>query len=219
VLDGAGHRYTGELEAYDRDKVQVRVFEKGFTPRSPGQISLVQALPKGKLIESIIQKATELGVSRVLPVWTERTVLQLKAEEAARKQLKWQTTAIEAIKQCGAVWLPVIDRPTSLESFLNSRPQFELSLVGALEGERQHPRVYFEQFRQSRGGMPSSMAFYIGPEGDFTPKEMEALLRAGAQPISLGPLVLRTETAAIYCLSIAQHELQWAATDSRAGAS
>ncbi len=212
VLDGAGNQYSSEVEAYDQDKLKLRVLEKKSIPRPACQITLVQALPKGKLIESIIQKATELGVTRVVPVWSERTVLRLKPAEAIRKQLKWQAVAVEAIKQCGAAWLPKIEPPVGLEEFLKLRQQFELSLVGSLGEGAQHPRACFGQFQKNHGRVPASLGFFIGPEGDFTPQEMEALVASGALPITLGPLVLRTETAAIYCLAVAQYELQWAAS-------
>jgi 16S rRNA (uracil1498-N3)-methyltransferase len=85
---------------------------------------------------------------------------------------------------------------------------FELSLVGSLQTERRHPRECFEEFQAKHGRRPQNAAVWIGPEGDFTLAELEVIQTSGAQPVSLGKLVLRVETAAVYCLSILNYELQ-----------
>jgi 16S rRNA (uracil1498-N3)-methyltransferase len=119
--------------------------------------------------------------------------------------------AIEAIKQCGAAWLPKIETPTTIEQLLAGKETFDLSLVGSLQTDRRHPRACFQEFQAKHGHLPASIGVWIGPEGDFTPDELKTIQASGAQPISLGPLVLRVETAAIYCLSILNYELQAAA--------
>jgi 16S rRNA (uracil1498-N3)-methyltransferase len=85
---------------------------------------------------------------------------------------------------------------------------FDLSLVGALIGERKHPRKYLDEYQSTQDGPPRSVAIWIGPEGDFSQEELNLILKSGALPISLGRLVLRVETAAIYCLSFLNYELQ-----------
>jgi 16S rRNA (uracil1498-N3)-methyltransferase len=115
--------------------------------------------------------------------------------------------AIEAIKQCGAAWLPNVEAPVTLPQFLARKEQFELALVGSLQGDGQHPRQYFEAFRAQRKRQPETVCVWVGPEGDFAPAELDAIRGAGALPITLGPLVLRSETAAVYCLSILNYEL------------
>ena len=115
--------------------------------------------------------------------------------------------AIEAIKQCGAAWLPKIEAPVTIEQFLARQERFELSLVGSLQTERRHPRECFEEFQTRHGRLPKTVGVWIGPEGDFTLDELKAIQASGAQPVSLGKLVLRVETAAIYCLSILNYEL------------
>jgi 16S rRNA (uracil1498-N3)-methyltransferase len=133
---------------------------------------------------------------------------RLDEREAARRQVKWQAIAIEAIKQCGNPWLPKIETPLTPAAFLARKEQFELPLVASLQDETRHLREYFEAFRQQHDREPGSICVWIGPEGDFTPAEVEAAKSAGASPITLGPLVLRTETAAIYCLSVLNYELR-----------
>jgi len=92
--------------------------------------------------------------------------------------------------------------------FLVRKEKFDLSFVGSLQNERRHPRNYFQEFQANYGRLPQSICAWIGPEGDFTLDELEAIQAAGARPISLGCLVLRVETAATYCLSIINYELQ-----------
>ncbi len=171
------------------------------------QITLLQALPKGKLIEAVIQKATELGVARVVPLLSERVVAHLAPDEAADKRDKWQEVAVEAIKQCGSAWLPQVETPISPQKFLDRKELFDLALVGSLQPGSRHPREYFFEFERQHRRLPNSVAIWVGPEGDFTPAELGMIQTAGAKPITLGRLVLRAETAAIYCLSVLNYEL------------
>ena len=207
VLDGVGNEFLCAVENSSRSAVTLSVSLKNFTPPLPCSITLLQAVPKGKIIESIIQKAVELGARRIVPLLTERVVTQLDDEDAADKRTKWQQVAIEAIKQCGAAWLPEIEPPTTLGEFLKHRDKFDLSLVGSLQTERRHPRECFREFQTQHKRLPQSVGVWIGPEGDFTPEELEAIQASGALPVSLGRLVLRVETAVIYCLSILTYEL------------
>ena len=208
VLDGAGHKFFCDVENAARDLLTLAVKEKKFTPAPPCAISLFVAVPKGKIIEGIIQKAVELGVHRIVPLLTERVVTQLDGEGAEHKREKWQQVAIEAIKQCGAPWLPLVAAPVTLAEFLARKEKLDLSLVGSLQTERRHPRAIFTEFQTLHGHAPQSVGVWIGPEGDFTLAELQAIAAAGASPITLGPLTLRVETAAIYCLSFLNYELQ-----------
>jgi len=208
VLDGAGHEFVCDVEEVGRDKVRLAVREKRSIPQASYQLTLLQAVPKGKLMEVIIQKATELGVHRIVPLLSERVVAQLGEDEAVRKAEKWQLTAIEAAKQCGAGWLPRVESPIKPKDFLRRQMEFELSLVASLQSDSKHAREYFEAFCTRRGRLPESVCVWVGPEGDFTLAELEAIKAGGALPITLGRLVLRCETAAAYCLSILNYELQ-----------
>ena len=211
VLDGAGHEFLCQVQEHDRDKIRLSIAEERFVPPSHSQITLLQALPKGKIIESIIQKATELGASRIVPVLTERVVTRFEQRETGRKSSKWQAIAVEAIKQCGGAWLPQVETPITLKQFLARKEKFELALVGSLQAGSRHPREYFRAFQTERGRLPESVCVWIGPEGDFTPAELAAIQSHGARPITLGRLVLRTDTAAVYCLSVVNYELTYSA--------
>jgi 16S rRNA (uracil1498-N3)-methyltransferase len=101
-----------------------------------------------------------------------------------------------------------MDAPLTPARFLERHEPFDLTLVGSLQTTRRHPREFLQEFQKQHGQLPKSVAVWIGPEGDFTLAEMAAIEQAGAQPITLGPLVLRAETAAVYCLSFLNYELQ-----------
>jgi 16S rRNA (uracil1498-N3)-methyltransferase len=211
VLDGVGHEFLCEVRDYDRDKVRLAVSEKLNQAPPACPVTLIQALPKGKLTEAIIQKATELGVARIVPVISEHSVAQVGEKDAARKAEKWQLVAVEAIKQCGAAWLPRVEAPLALARFLARREQFELPLIASLQTGSRPVREYFQAFQAKHHRKPQSTCVWIGPEGDFAPSETDAIKSQGAMPITLGKLVLRVETAATYCLSVLHYELESAA--------
>jgi 16S rRNA (uracil1498-N3)-methyltransferase len=208
VLDGAGHELLCETRATERNAIELAVVQKNFIAPLPYQITLLQAIPKGRTFESIIQKATELGVHRIVPLLSERIVSHLDEETAEARLEKWHFVAIEAAKQCGSAWLPQIDLPLSPKAFLSRADKFELPLIASLQPDSQHPRERFKTFFTERRRLPQTVCIWVGPEGDFSPAEMNAARSAGALPITLGRLVLRSETAAIYCLSILNYELQ-----------
>ncbi len=208
VLDGAGQQINCEIIAPCGKSVSLRVLDRKRIPPSQCAITLLQAIPKGQIIESVIQKATELGVTRIVPILSERVVTQLDSTRAEAKAEKWQQVAIEAIKQCGNAWLPKVEAPLSLKAYLARKETFELTLVGCLEPGSHHPRKWFEQFFAENKRVPSSIGVWVGPEGDFSAEEYSAIKKSGALPITLGPLVLRVETAATYCLSVLNYELQ-----------
>jgi 16S rRNA (uracil1498-N3)-methyltransferase len=207
VLDGAGQALACEVAALTRAEVALKVRARNFIPPLPSQLTLIQALPKGKIIEAIIQKAVELGVHRVIPILSERVVSQMDDDGAEGKREKWQQVAVEAIKQSGAAWLPAVSAPVPLAQYLARPDPFDLALIGSLQAERSHPRVCLAEYHSRQGHPPASVGVWVGPEGDFTPDEVTAIQAAGAQPITLGRLVLRVETAAIYCLSFLNYEL------------
>jgi len=206
VLDGVGSIYDCRVTNTGPRSLELSVTNVKKVAALPWQITLFQAIPKGKIFENIVEKATELGVSRIVPILSERVVAT--PEKPERKLEKWKATAVEAIKQCGSPWLPQIVPPTKLEKAADREEQFDLNLVATLEGERHHPRHWLDLIASAG---PRSLRFgvWIGPEGDFSPREVDLLERAAARRITLGSLVLRAETAAVYCLSVLNYEMQW----------
>ncbi|HIG29896.1 MAG TPA: 16S rRNA (uracil(1498)-N(3))-methyltransferase [Verrucomicrobiales bacterium] len=208
VLDGTGTEYLCQVRTADPDATALSLIQKNSIAPLPYQITLAHALTKGKTIDWVIQKATELGVHRIVPLISERSVVRWDAESADAKLSKWKTTAIEAIKQCGSAWLPSIDPPLQPKEFLENTYRFELTLIASLQEDSLHPQNYFDRFREEHGRLPESICVWVGPEGDFTPAEIHSAKTKNAHPISLGKLVLRSETASIYCLSVLNYQMQ-----------
>lgn len=207
VLDGAGGEYLCAVREVGRREVLLEVLEKRHVPPPPFSITLLQALPKARAFEFILEKATELGVRRIVPLLSARSVSR-PGEAGGREKLeKWRLTLIEALKQSGGAWLPELESPRSVEAFLARGERFDLQCVASLQPGAQHPSQPLRSQRSPAGGPPQTVAVWIGPEGDFTPDELRAIESAGAIPVSLGPRVLRVETAALYCLSILNYEL------------
>jgi 16S rRNA (uracil1498-N3)-methyltransferase len=203
ILDGAGRELDCVVQVVNRKAVTLSIRQTYSSPAPSCRVTLVQAVPRGKLLETIIQKATELGAARIVPLLSERVATRLDNGATAHKGKKWQQVAVEAIKQCGQRWLPRVDAPVTLPALLARGEKFDLSLVGSLRHDARHPRQYFNVKEH-----PASVRLWIGPEGDFTDAELAAIQNSGARPISLGPLVLRSDTAACYTLSIVSYELQ-----------
>lgn len=208
VLDGRGAELLCNVAEIGKHRVRLEVYQRNKIPPLPYRLTLVQAVPKGKTMETIVQKATELGAWRVAPILSDRTVTHIDKENAETKIEKWTWIAIDSIKQCGSAWIPQISEPVSFADYLASPEKCELNLVASLQPDARHPRIFLNDFIKEKGRKPKSVAVWVGPEGDFTPAEMNAVRGAGALPITLGQLVLRSETAAFYCLSVLNYELQ-----------
>ena len=152
-------------------------------------------------MELIVQKAVELGISSIQPLITENTVA--RPEQIQKKLAKWQRIALEACKQCGQNYLPDIYPVAKFSDWIEqSEDQADLKLVAALLPESQAMHKIFGYEAD-----PKSASFLIGPQGDFSDHEYRQILTANYQPVSLGNIVLRVETATLYCLSVIKHEL------------
>jgi 16S rRNA (uracil1498-N3)-methyltransferase len=208
LFNGKGRELTAEIANVGDDALQLRKLHEAETAPLRCRIVLGQAIPKGKNMDLIVQKAVEIGAAEIAPIVSDRTIVQLDAENAAQKQSKWQQIAIEAAKQCGQNWLPHVHAPEKLAEFFSSLDQpFDLRLIGSLQSDAQHVKTILERFVREQGQRPHSVLMLVGPEGDFTPAELALARGNGCQPITLGPIILRVETAAIYCLSVLSHEL------------
>jgi 16S rRNA (uracil1498-N3)-methyltransferase len=208
VFDGLGRAAEGELLAVHRKHCLLRIGQSHTSPPLQCSITLVQAIPKGKNMDLVIQKAVELGAATVIPLLSERTVVRLEdATDAARKQERWQSIAIEACKQCGQNRMPQIGLPMTTKEFFAALPPADLLLIASLEPDARPVKEVLGAYSAAKGSPPASILVMVGPEGDFTPSEVALAKAAEAVPITLGPIILRTETAALYCLSVLGHEL------------
>ena len=232
AFDGHGTEWTCELTDARKAGATLRVTATHTRAPLPCAITLAQALPKGGVMDDIIRHVTELGAARIVPLATERTQVHLAADRSDKKIEKWRTAALEAAKQCGTPFLPEITGIQELEAFLagdlvRATP---LKLVASLHpGARSLHAVCGDARRAAAsstssdespssssstagGGSASALAlksaiWLVGPEGDFSPAEMARIVAAGFQPVTLGPLVLRCDTAATAAVAVLGHEL------------
>ena len=199
LFDGRGkwrvYRYSAAcgLKAEDRTCQSAAV--------SPYARTLFACVTKGSRWDWTIEKATELGVTRIVPVISDRTIVRLPKAERAAKRERWLRIAEDAARQSDAKWLPEI---TEAVDFRDSLPLVAETtcLIGALTDPPSPPIVRaIAALRSSEAQSVCNLAAYIGPEGDFTPEELAALMKI-AVPVSFGPTVLRAETAALFALSV-----------------
>ena len=208
LFNGQGRELTAEIVTIADAEIRLRKLHESETAPLRCRIVLGQAIPKGKNMDLIVQKAVEIGAAEIAPIISDRTVVQIDSESASQKQSKWRQIAIEAAKQCGQNWLPRVHPPRKLAEFFSALEQaFDLRLIGSLQPDAQHLKKILAAYSSEHGNRPNSVLMLVGPEGDFTPAELALARRCGCQPITLGPIILRVETAAIYCLSVLSYEL------------
>lgn len=208
LFNGAGREVTAEIAQSSAAEISFRALHAAATPPLSCRITLAQAIPKGKNMDLIVQKAVEIGATEIVPLISDRTIVRLAEGDARSKQAKWQTVAIEAAKQCGQNWLPQIGQPRAVAQYFGDAPRADLQLIASLQGDALHLKQVLAEFvTHHEEKMPASVLILIGPEGDFTPAELNQARAFGCRPITLGPIILRVETAAIYCLSVLSYEL------------
>lgn len=240
VFNGRGHEVTAEVVDLGRGEIRLRKLHESRTPPLRCRITLAQAIPKGKNMDLIVQKAVEIGAAEIAPLISERTIVDLDPDAARQKQSKWQQIAIEAAKQCGQNWLPQVQTPRKLKDFFTefdsvaavypsrrssakaddrrsetaskgvgalTAPLQQLRLIGSLQPDARHLKDILAEHATATASPARTAFMLIGPEGDFTPAELALAKSHGCLPITLGPIILRVETAAIYCLSILSYEL------------
>lgn len=195
VFDGRGRAWAGRLESMDDGGAVLLLGEErlGATGRP---VVLIQGLPKGDKLELVLQKATELGVSAVWPVLTERSVSRPRPETFGTRHARWQRIVEEAARQSGRAEVPEVTPLRSLEVAVRSLEPGTRLLV--LDEEERVARLAIEA-----GDGP--LALVIGPEGGLAREEVQLLRDRGGVPVTLGPLVLRTETAGLAALAVVRH--------------
>ncbi len=197
LFDGAGNEAPAIVLSSSKSQTHLRIGSVSSALFPLPQITLAQAIPKGKNMDWIVQKAVELGVWKIHPLVTRHTIVQPGGEKAE----KWRRTALEACKQCGQNFLPEIAEPMPMDAWLKQQEGDELKLLASLAKGAKN-------FREILAAHPAveSVTIVIGPEGDFSEGETEAALEAGFIPVTLGHLVLRVETATMLCLSSIRYQ-------------
>lgn len=197
LFDGRGGEYAARIEEFRKGAVIVAVADRSAPVReSPLSLTLAQGVSRGERMDWVVQKATEIGVTRIIPVLAERTVVKLDAKQAERKLLHWQGIATAACEQSGRDRIPILETPLTLAEFLGGvdrrATRVMLSPAASL-GVADLPRP------------EAGILVLIGPEGGLAEAEQRSALAAGFAAVRLGPRVLRTETAAVAALTLLQH--------------
>lgn len=203
VFDGKGQAAEAKVISISKSEVQLEVLNLLSFDKPKCQIELCQSIPKGSNMEWIIQKSVELGVSSIQPLLTQNTIS--RAEQLEKKKLKWQRTAIEACKQCGQNVVPEVKEPLLFKEWMSSNIELkgDLKIVAALDNRA----LPIKEILSQSGVKQHTASLLIGPEGDFSDDEYNALHDAEFSFASIGEIVLKVETAAIFCISILQYEL------------
>jgi 16S rRNA (uracil1498-N3)-methyltransferase len=195
VFDGRGAEYEGVLDEVSRRTVSARLGRLAAArPESPLRLVLALSPLKGDRMELVVQKATELGVSEIRPVVTLRTDAAARPALQGTRGERWERVAAGAAEQCGRAVVPLVAPTTTLEALLSA--PFEGPRIALLEAGNEALMALRPR--------PSALLLLVGPAGGFDPSEVDRLLGAGFRPASLGPRVLRSETAAVAAVSVAQ---------------
>ena len=198
-VDGQGRRYLGAITRGDARHLSVTVASSAQDPPDPVRIVVAPALIKAGRFDWLIEKATELGAHRIQPLLTQRTAVRCSDASGEGKLARWRRIAREAAVQCGRATLPEVAAPQPFDVVVPAFAEASLILIPTLETDG----ASLPQIMASRPDA-ASIILLVGPEGDFTPEEVQQAMRRGAQPVSLGRLTLRSETAAIAGLAMLQ---------------
>lgn len=195
VFDGTGIEYTGIIELIDSDRkvINVPLTKKVKEKNNKRPLILVQSLLKSNNMDLVIQKATEIGVTDIYPLIADNSIVKLDDNQKASKIEKWRRIAEEACKQCGRDRIPSIDKIWTITELLNSLDSVDVKIVCSL-----HERA--ESLQKIKSAKKEGVAIMIGPEGDFSKKELDLIHEKKWKSIRIGKTVLRAETAAIAVL-------------------
>ncbi len=200
LFDGQGQKFSGVVTGEKNHRLSVMVSQNIASTASSLSITLAQAVIRPERMELMIPKACELGVSVIQPLICERSIVKLSKERWASKLERWRKIALESCKQCGQTRIPVIAEIRLYKEFLQDVKSYDLILIPTLAVPNQPLHQAIAQ-KKTKNAL-----VLIGPEGDFTPKEVALASQAGAVAVSLGDLVLRSETASLYLLAVLRYQ-------------
>ena len=202
LCDGKGSDFEVEIKELEKDYILTSIISS-MSSRSepPIDITLFQGIPKYDKMDFIIQKSVELGVNRIVPVITDRTIVKIaNISDTENKRVRWQKIALEAAKQCNRGVIPSVEVPMNFDSALKLAKESQLSIIPYEKEMQKRIKDYISE------GI-KSLAIMIGPEGGFSEDEIIKATLNTIKPITLGPRILRTETAGIVVISILMYEL------------
>lgn len=202
TFDGTGKEYIGFIKEIRAKSAIIEIVEtKTPCGRESSRITLVQAIPKREKMDYIVEKSTELGVSKIIPLITGRTIPNWDEPKRTASAERWRKIAMEASKQCGRADIPEIDNIKNLPDIIAETACYDLALIAALDDKAIKLKDALKGFA---GG---KVIIAIGPEGDFTPDEIEEAKKGGFKLVSLGSRVLKSDTAGLFVLAILNYEL------------
>jgi 16S rRNA (uracil1498-N3)-methyltransferase len=197
IFDGVGAEIEARVRSTSPRATTLALGARRAVALPSVAITLIQAVPRGGRMDLVVQKTTELGVTRIVPVVTVRSVMEPRSEGRLQR---WRTIANEAARQCGRADVPVVETPQALPDALSAAAEIHARLL-LQEGTRGAP------LRGALAGQERAVALAVGPEGGFSPEESAAAQSVGFRPVGLGPRVLRAETAAIVAVALVQAAL------------
>ena len=199
IIDGQGNVYTAETlhTPLNRSSSEARIHTHTFHPKPSPALVLFQGLPKNDKMELILQKTTELGVTQIVPLHSERALQKPSQNRYAR----WHRVLISATKQCKRAWLPELSEAQQFEASLAQLEKFSRCLLLSPHVEGQHIKTVLRKIPN-----PNAIALFVGPEGGFSNQEITAAIKNGCVPVTLGRNILRTETAAITAVAVITYE-------------
>ncbi|MPM47214.1 Ribosomal RNA small subunit methyltransferase E [bioreactor metagenome] len=204
INDGEGTEYLGEIEEVNKKEVKVKLIEKvELNNESNLKVQLYQGMPKSAKMDLIVQKCTELGISEITPIITERVVVKSELSEF-KKVDRWNRIALEACKQSKRSLIPVINTPIEFEELQEALNKYDLIVV-PYENQKGEGIKYV--VNEVKNKEIKDVAIIIGPEGGFEESEIQSFKDLGAYIVTLGPRILRTETAGFTALSLLMYEL------------
>ena len=203
VFDGTGKEYAGFIRSLDKKRVTVEIVETKISNKDVlNNVTLVQAIPKKEKMDYIVEKATELGVKKIIPVTTDRTVVIFDEPKKIKRKQRWEKIALSAAKQCGRVDVPQINDVVPFIEVMEKLQDYDTCLFAWLSNDTKPLKKVIE----STG--TGNIIVFIGPEGDFTQDEVEMTKQhANVNFVSLGNRVLKSDTAGLFVLSCLNYEL------------
>jgi len=191
IFDGEGNDYAGVITGIDKRQVEIKVKQVRSANKTSVKLTVACAIPKGSRMDEVIDYLTQLGVERIIPMRTERTVVKLDSAKTEARLKRWQKIAQSAAQQSQRSRIPVIESVARFEDVILNSQDYDLKLIPNLSGERKPIREVVAETR------PKDVLVLVGPEGDFTAEEVGLALSQGFIAVSLGDTVLRVATAAI----------------------
>jgi 16S rRNA (uracil1498-N3)-methyltransferase len=203
VFDGTGKEYIGFIQSVNKKNVVVGIIETKISKKEAlHNITLVQAIPKKEKMDYIVEKATELGVKKIIPVITDRTIVIFDEPKKIKRKERWERLALAAAKQCNRTDVPEIDDVTDYYQLMETISEYDVCIFAWLSDDTKPLKEVIKDIGKG------NIIVFIGPEGDFTESEVDMIKEnAKINFVSLGERVLKSDTAGLYVLSCLNYEL------------